>query len=208
MVEVCGRPILAYHVDWLRLNGVSHVTFLCGYLHEVIADYFGDGAGVGLKMDYLVEETPLGRGGAIRRGLEALPGDVQEVIATNGDVLTTQPLAPMLELHRSKAGAMATLLLAPLWSSFGVVDVSEEGTIRGFEEKPRLPYWINGGIYVLSRGITEWLPKVGDHETETFPLLAAQHRLLGLRCGGFWRAVDTAKDLREVGEAVGQGLLA
>ncbi|MGC8874774.1 MAG: nucleotidyltransferase family protein, partial [Chloroflexia bacterium] len=58
MVEVLGVPILAYQVHWLRANGIDSVVFSCGYRHEVIRDYFGDGSRWGVTFDYVVEDVP------------------------------------------------------------------------------------------------------------------------------------------------------
>ena len=49
--------------------------------------------------------------------------------------------------------------------------------MQGFTEKAELPYWINAGIYVFSREIEKLLPDLGDHETLTFPGLAAEGKL-------------------------------
>jgi len=66
MVEVAGKPILSYQVDWMRSQGVTDVVFLCGYKGEMIREYFGDGSGHGIAAHYSFEESPLGRGGAMK----------------------------------------------------------------------------------------------------------------------------------------------
>ncbi|MFQ5860726.1 MAG: NDP-sugar synthase, partial [Dehalococcoidia bacterium] len=69
MVEVLGKPILWHQLTWLRSYGVTHVVLLVHHRWEHIRQYFGDGEALGLQVCYSVEETPLGRGGALRRGL-------------------------------------------------------------------------------------------------------------------------------------------
>ena len=62
--------------------------------------------------------------------------------------------------------------------------------------------WINAGVYLFEPGITPLLPAKGDHESSTFPQLAEEGELTAYRIDGFWRGVDTAKDLKEVGEEI------
>lgn len=197
MVEVHGVPLLAYQLRWLRAQGVEQVVIACGYRHETLQSYFGDGASWDLTITYSIEEEPLGRGGALRRAFSALSPTVDLCVATNGDVVTDLLLAPVLNEHRRR-DASATVVVTPFRSPYGIVDVDETNRVRGFREKPELPFWINAGIYVLSRAILPLLPERGDHEDTTFPRLAAEGRLAAYPSRAFWRGVDTVKDLEEV----------
>ena len=67
MIQIEGKPILHYQIEWLKKSGVTEVIFACGYLNEKIREYFGDGWKLGIKADYSIEEKPLGRGGAIKK---------------------------------------------------------------------------------------------------------------------------------------------
>jgi len=194
MVEVLGVPILAYQVRWLRANGIDGILFSCGYHHEVIRDYFGDGIKWGVTVDYVVEEIPLGRGGGMKLAFSHLGPQDDPVVVTNGDVITNFPLRDMIAEHRS-CGALGTIYLAPYFSPFGIVDLDDQGHVCGFREKPELPYWINGGVYVFSRAIETFLPDKGDHEVETFPMLVQREQLRAFCSRAYWQSVDTAKDL-------------
>jgi len=206
MVPVNDRPLLSYQVQWMRAQGVSDVVFLCGYLGEKIVDYFGDGSGFGIRAHYSHEETPLGRGGAVRKGLSLVPEDEPYVLVANGDILTNQPFSSLVELHERR-NALATMMLVPFQSPFGVVSVDGRGMVTEFVEKGNLPFWINAGVYVFSRQIEELLPEVGDHETTTFPALAAEGRLMALKSDALWMTVDGAKDLSECAAAIRDGTL-
>jgi len=205
MVEVVGKPILWYQIQWLLKYGVSHVVMLVGYKWEAIQDYFGDGSSIGLNIQYLVEKMPLGRGGAFRNGLSQLPTSENRVIATNGDVMTTQDIGPILQGHIANH-CVATTMLVPLISPFGIVEADNNGLVTAFREKPRLSQWINGGVYILDREIERMLPEVGDHEDSTFPSLALEGKLWSFKSDSFWKSVDNFKDLREAEEAVERGL--
>jgi NDP-sugar pyrophosphorylase family protein len=195
MVAVAGKPILQHQIEWLRDNGVIHAVVACGYRHDAIQDYFGDGSAFGLSIGYSVETTPLGRGGALKLAYRQVPPEEPFVIATNGDNLNSQPLAPMVRQHlRTKA--VATLLLTQLRSPYGIA--RQRGKhITGFREKPVLPHWLNAGVYVLNREFLEACPDVGDHEDRLFPELSAAGKLYAFRSKAYWKAIDTVKDLRE-----------
>lgn len=199
MVEVAGRPIIDYHLRWLAAQGVTHAVLLCGYQAQIIQDYCGDGRRWGLHILYHLEEEPLGRGGALRAGFALVPPEGEPIIGTNGDVITDQPLAPLLAFHRAK-GALATVMLTPFVSPYGLAHLGRDGRIARFREKPRLPYWVNAGVYVLSGAFFAYLPEVGDHETTAFPHLAAEGRLYGFKSRAFWKSIDTLKDLAEAAE--------
>jgi NDP-sugar pyrophosphorylase family protein len=195
MVAVAGKPILQRHVEWLRDNGVIHAVLAVGYRHDVIQDYFGDGSAFGLSIGYSVESTPLGRGGALKLAYRQVPPHEPFVIATNGDNLNSQSLAPMIRQHE-QTGAVATLLLTQLRSPYGIA--RQRGKhITGFREKPLLPHWLNAGVYVLSREFLEACPDVGDHEDRLFPELSAAGKLYAFRSKAYWKAIDTIKDLQE-----------
>ena len=197
MVEIAGMPILGHQIRWLHAQGVRHVVIACGYRHEVIEAYFGTGERFGVRIAYAVEEQPLGRGGGLRQALGRVPADVDTVIATNGDVITDLPLAPLLEAHRARP-VLATVVLAPYVSQYGLVEVDDHDRVTHFREKPELPYWINAGIYVLASAIRDRLPERGDHETTTFPELARAGQLGAFKTRAYWRAVDTIKDVTSV----------
>ena len=204
MIALCGRPILWHQVRWLREAGVTDVVFLVGHLADAVEDYFGDGSDYGIRAHYSREDAPLGRGGALRQGLASVPHDDRPVIATNGDVITDAALADLLaDYHarrRLNPAHCATILTAPMTSPYGIVDTGADGLVDQFREKAVLPYAINGGVYVFHPDIRELLPELGDHETTTFPNLAAQGRMSAVLTDAFWRSVDSPKDLREAEE--------
>lgn len=206
MVEIMGIPILGYQLQWLQGQGITDVIVSCGYRHEVIENYFGDGERLGIRVTYAVEEQPLGRGGALRLALGRVPEAEEVVIATNGDVITNLRLAPLLEAHRARR-VPATIVLTPFVSPYGIVEVDGEGRVQHFREKPALPYWINAGVYALSPSLRELLPERGDHETTTFPELARSGRLGAFQSQAYWRGVDTIKDVTEVGAELQRRLL-
>lgn len=196
MVEVSGKPILLWQIEWLKSYGVTKFVITASYKYEVIKEYFEDGSKFGTTIEYSIEETPLGRGGAIKKAFQAkILAGAANIVVTNGDIITKMNLSGMLKLHEDQ-NALVTLLLVPYISRWGLVKTDDRNHVTGFEEKPKLPYWINGGIYIMNRQIEHLLPEVGDHETETFPKIDKE-KFLAFKDEGFWRAVDVVKDKSE-----------
>jgi NDP-sugar pyrophosphorylase family protein len=195
MVEVAGTPIVEHQIRWLVDNGVKEIVVSCGYRAEILQEHLQDGAAVGAAITYAVESVPLGRGGGLKFAAGHLPHPEDFTFALNGDVLSRFALADLLEHHRS-VGATATVALAPYRTTWGIADL-EGGLIKGFRQSPTLPYWINGGIYVLEPECIGLLPDKGDHEDSTFPELARAGKLGGYRIEGYWRGIDTVKDVIE-----------
>jgi NDP-sugar pyrophosphorylase family protein len=175
------------------------VVLLVGYLGNIIEEYFSIPRVPDLQVECVHEESSLGRGGAFKKGYQIAGQGNALVIATNGDVLTDQSLSPMLELHAS-SNALATVMVTPMLSPYGVVDVDGGSKVTGFREKPTLPFWINAGVYVFSAEVMDRFPDVGDHEAEVFPALAIEGRIAAYRSEAYWKSVETAKDLREAEE--------
>jgi NDP-sugar pyrophosphorylase family protein len=196
MIEVLGNPILSYLLHWLRSYGLTNVLIACGYRHEVIEQYFGDGSKWQMQIQYEIESQPLGRGGALKKAAGRLKDD-KPILAINGDTITNLDLKQVFEFH-TRHKPLATLVTVPLKSPYGIVDVSDDSTVTGFREKPELPYHVNAGIYVLEPAILDLLPDKGDHEDTTFPRLAGTGQLKAFNSSAFWRCVDTAKDLSEL----------
>jgi len=207
MVPVCGKPILEHQVEWLKRGGVTDVVFLAGYRWEAIKDHFGDGSAFGINAHYSVEDSPLGRGGAIKAGFPEVPTTEETVAVLNGDVVTAETLDNLLAFHQARKLAnkshLASIMVVPMVSPYGLVEMDDSGTVTGFLEKVEMDHWINGGIYLFERSIAGELPDLGDHETETFPRLAEAGQLAAMKSRGFWRSVDSFKDLKEAEDHVG-----
>jgi len=208
MVPVFGKPILAHQVTWLKDAGITDVVFLAGYRWEAIQDYFGDGQAFGIRAHYSLEDTPLGRGGAIRKGIPLVPETEQSIVVLNGDIITSERLDAILQRHQTRKNAnsahLATIMVVPMVSPYGLVDMNASDQVVGFREKVEMPHWINAGVYVLERRILPELPEIGDHENDTFPRLASSGQISAYKSREFWRSVDSFKDLREAEEYLSQ----
>jgi NDP-sugar pyrophosphorylase family protein len=101
----------------------------------------------------------------------------------------------LMERHLERRPAATITVVRPP-SPFGLVELDEGDVVTGFDEEATLPVWVSCGVYVLDDEAIERLPERGDHETTTFPELAAERRLQAFRHEGLWLTVNTPKQLR------------
>jgi glucose-1-phosphate cytidylyltransferase len=113
--------------------------------------------------------------------------------ATYADGLADIDLEALAAFHRGH-GDLATVTVVRPRSQFGVAELDEDDRVLGFEEKPRLEQWVNGGFFCFEPGFLEYLGE--DSVLEEAPLrhLAAEKELHAFRHGGFWDCMDTYKD--------------
>ncbi len=192
LVDVAGRPLVAYQIARLAQAGVERVIISCAagqgdaFEHEL--------GGLGPEVVAAEEPERFGRGGGIRFAAK-LRRESGVVYALNGDELVAVDFQALLDRH-ADAGGAATVAVTQPRSPFGVVDLGARDSITGFSEGGSIPYWVSCGIYVLSDEALERFPERGDHETTAFPELAAEGRLFAYRHEGLWFTVNTPKELR------------
>jgi NDP-sugar pyrophosphorylase family protein len=196
LVELGGRPLAAYQVEQLGRAGVDRVLVSCAGGQEGLFE--AALGGIGPEVVAVPEPEPLGRGGGIRFAAQQRR-EAGDLFALNGDELVDVDLSRLLEHHR-EGDAAATITVVPLQSPFGIVELDDDDHVTGFREAPRLDEWVSCGVYVLGEEALERFPERGDHESSTFPELAAERRLRALRHEGIWLTVNTPKDLRVASE--------
>ena len=177
MVPVMNMPFLERTLRRLKEAGIEDVILPAGYLPEAITSYFGDGAWLGIRLRYVIEETPLGTAGALKNVERFIDGPF---FVLNGDVLTSLDLRAMMDVHRRKGG-IGTLHLIRVEdpSAFGCVVHDASGRVERFVEKPPRDEAptdeINAGTYLLERAVLDAIPagRPVSIERETFPALIA-----------------------------------
>ena len=95
MVPIANVPFLARTMERLYEAGIRDVILPAGYMPQAIVDYFGDGSSLGMKITYVIEETPLGTAGALKNVEQHITGPF---FVLNGDILTSLDLHAMLPL--------------------------------------------------------------------------------------------------------------
>lgn len=196
MVTVANKPTAQHILDLLARHGIEDVIMTVAFLPQIIRNHFGDGSSLGMRIEYSVEETPLGTAGSVKNAESALD---DTFIVISGDALTDFDLTAIIDFHRRRE-ALVTIALKSVENplEFGVVIVDEHGRIERFLEKPG---WgqvfsdtINTGIYVLEPQVLDYIPagEPYDFSHQLFPRLFAQRKLLyGVLCEGYWQDIGT-----------------
>jgi len=192
LVPIAGRPLAAYQVSQLWAVGVERVIVSCAAGQEDVFE--AELSGIGPEIVTVPETEPMGRGGGLRLATRARV-ETGPLYVLNGDELIDVDLAALLAGHEAHGGA-ATIVVAPLPTAFGVVDVADDDRVRGFQDSPELPFWAHAGVNVFDDEALARLPEKGDHESTTLPQLAVEGKLFAHRHAGLWLTVNTPKDLR------------
>jgi NDP-sugar pyrophosphorylase family protein len=192
LVPIAGHPLAEYQVSQLVRAGVERIIVSCARAQDRV--FLAKLSGLGAEIVAVAEPEPLGRGGGLRFAAEHRE-ESGPIYAFNGDELHDVDLEALLDAHREREAA-ATIVVAPLISQFGVVELADGDRIAGFREAPRLPHWVNAGVYVLDEEALARMPERGDHEQTTFPELAEEGKLFAFRHEGLWITVNTPKDLQ------------
>lgn len=108
MIPIAGKPILEWQIECLRSQGLTDITLVIGYLGHVIQEYFGDGTKFGVKIDYFVEDSPLGTAGALFK----MPQLTEDFLLLCGDVILDVDFHRFIDFHRTKK-AWASLVAHP-----------------------------------------------------------------------------------------------
>lgn len=196
MVPIAGVPFLARTLERLSSAGIRDVILPAGYMPEAIVNYFGDGSALGMKITYVIEETPLGTAGALKNVEQYIQGPF---VVLNGDILTSLDLRKMIAEHERKGGiGLLHLIRVEDPSSFGCVVHDKNGLISTFIEKPPRETAptneINAGTYLFEQEILDLIPtgRNVSIERETFPqIIASGKGLYAYTTGDYW--IDLGK---------------
>src|SRR5256886_8536373 len=199
MVPIVDKPCLGHIFELLKRHGIEESFVTLQYLASVIQDSYGDGGGIGMRLRYSVEETPLGTGGSVRQLATDLEGTF---LVISGDALTDIDLSKVIAFHRERNAAVTlTLVHVPNPLEYGVVITDPDGRITKFLEKPS---WgevfsdtINTGIYVIEPRVLERFSvgEVFDFSKDLFPrLLADGEPLFGYVADGYWTDVGSIQE--------------
>ena len=217
LFEIGGRPIIWHIMNLYAAAGMTDFLLLLGYKADEIVEYFVNRLpfqgrdlrltiGNGIEPHFAREEeaprwnvslchTGLNseKGERIRR-IRAEVEDDDCFMVTYGDGLIDLDLRVLVDYHRA-CGKVATLTAIRARSQFGHVMLDDSGgTVTEMVENPLLPDWINGGFFIFSREIFDWLEPNDTLETGCLRRLAAAGQLAAYRHEGFWACMDTYKD--------------
>jgi dTDP-glucose pyrophosphorylase len=157
MLPVGGFPVMERILQNLKESGIQHVYISTHFQAEKIRKYFGRGESLGLTLEYIHEEEPLGTAGCI--GL--LPESDDPLLVMNGDILTAIDFRALWEYHK-KHQAVVTVAIRKydVRVPYGVIECkTNTNLITHLAEKPVSSFFVNGGIYLLEKEAKLRIPK-------------------------------------------------
>ena len=178
MADINGKPFLQYVLDYLVKQNINQVILSVGYKWEKIREYFGDRY-LSASLAYVIEESPLGTGGAI---LKAVKGNSDhDFLVLNGDTFFEVDIELFYQSHHDRNSLLSLALKRMTnFDRYGVVVTHSNGLIVSFQEKKKYEEGnINGGIYLLNRSLFDGLnlPEKFSFETD---LMEQYHKTIDL----------------------------
>jgi glucose-1-phosphate cytidylyltransferase len=192
LVEIGGRPILWHVISIYGSQGYSRFLLLTGYKGELISDWARQSSWPdGPRIECLDTGVDTPTGGRIKLAEERL-GD-QPFSVTYADGVADIDLSALTDFH-AEGDALATVTVVRPELQFGIAELDGDDHVRGFQEKPRVNSWINGGFFCFEPGVFDYLSEDSVLEREPLEGLAADGQLRAYRHEGFWECMDTYKD--------------
>ena len=200
MLPVGNRPIMEHIIEQMREAGIQNVNITTHYQPEKITDYFGDGRGFGVKLNYVAEDRPLGTAGAL-----GLMEPIKEpLFVMNGDILTQVDIRAMLAFHREhNADLTVGVRRYDFQIPYGVVE-SEGVFVKGLQEKPSMKFLVNAGIYLLEPSAINSIPRNQHFDmTDLIDLLIASDRpVVSFPIVEYWLDIGQHADYEQAQEDI------
>lgn len=201
LIQIGGRPLIERVIEKLSRAGIADVIVSTGYLAEQFAPALGDGSRWGVQLEFSVEDSPRGTGGAMALAAQRFLGRDDVVVVVNADLISDHSLDQQYEFHLAQ-NADVTLHVREVEDPrrFGVVRFDRNKQVTEFIEKPDVMSreWINAGTYLVRASILLDLPEAYplSWEREVLPeLIASGARILAFEESAYFRDVGTVADI-------------
>lgn len=215
MVEIGGKPILWHVMKIYSAYGINDFIICCGYKGYVIKEYFANYFLHVSDITFEMRENKMevhvngsepwrvtlidtgeksGTGGRLKRVRSYLDDD-EDFCFTYGDGLSNVNIGEVIAFHK-KQKVLATLTAVQMPGRYGALNLDHNDKVVTFQEKPRGDTgWINGGFFVLSPKVTDYIEDDSTFwEREPMERLAREEQLAAYLHHGFWHPMDTLKD--------------
>lgn len=220
MIEIGGKPILWHIMKTYAAFGHNEFVICLGYkgwiIKEYFINYFMHNADVTVdlsnnsfevhnnfaepfKISLIDTGLDTMTAGRLKRVLPYIGNET--FMLTYGDGVSNVDINKLLAFHKN-TGKICTMTAIQATSRFGVLDIEDNGTIKGFEEKPAdSGTWINGGFFVIEPSIAQYLHNDADDvmwERQPMNDLARDGQIAAYRHHDFWKCMDTLRDKEEL----------
>jgi len=204
MLPVSGKPLLEHQIDLLKRYGIKEIILCLGYLSETIIEHFKEGREYNVKIEYSIEDKPLGNAGCISLVKDRLEEDF---LLINGDVMLDIDLKRLMEYHKQKKSD-ATLVIHPNDHPYDsdLLEIDHKDKVTAVYPRPRPAggYYrnlVNSGVFIFSKKVFEYIPdnKKTDFVKDVFPkMLEKNEGVYGYDTPEYIKDMGTPKRLKQV----------
>ena len=219
MIEVGGKPVLWHLMKNFATFGLKEFIVCTGYRGEVIKDYFlnyearmndftahlGSASRVEYhgghdESEWKVTVADTGAttmtGGRVKRVGKYIDG---RFMVTYGDGLADVDITALIKFHEAH-GKLATITAIRPLSRFGVMDLSQDGQVKHFREKPQTDDFVNAGFFVFEPEVLDYLDDECVLEQTPLERLAREGQLMAYKHEGYWQPMDTYREFTMLNE--------
>ncbi|MCJ7645431.1 NDP-sugar synthase [bacterium] len=191
MFPIVNKPVLGHVLELLRKHNIKEVVINLHAHRAMIRNYFGDGSGLGMKINYSEEKKLMGTAGGVKK-VEHFFDDT--FLVMSGDGLTNINLTNVISFHKRRK-AFGTMVLKRIDTRFeyGITLTKRGGRIKQFIEKPTwssvFSNTVNTGIYVFEPEVFRYIPrgKFCDFARDVWPkLLKRREQIFGYETEEYW----------------------
>ncbi|NRA86707.1 MAG: HAD-IIIA family hydrolase [Rhizobiales bacterium] len=184
MAKMNGKPVLEYQIELAVLYGIQEVYILSGYLSEVIVEHFGDGSKWNIKINHIVEKTPLGTAGALKQLEQHLN---ERFLVFYADTVLDINLDQFIEFDRQNTASIASLLIHPNHHPYDsdLIELDANNNITKIYSKPHpknvyLANMVNAALYIFSPNIFNYIEADinRDLARDIFPTLIEKNQII------------------------------
>lgn len=196
LLPIGRKPVAQIIIERLRDHGFTDIIMTLEYGADLIRAYFQDGSQFGVNIGYYQEPRKMGTAGCIAH----IPSLRQSAaLVTNGDILTRLDYREMARAH-GQSGAALTVAARTHQAHipYGVLSI-DGGRVTSIDEKPRIDYHINAGVYILSPEALEFIPRdtPSDMTGLINKLAQAGREVAAFPFDGAWCDLATADDFEK-----------
>jgi len=187
LILISRIPLITRSIKYLKKFGINDIIICSGYKSKQIEVYLKRNKNFGCQIEFSVESTPLGTGGAIKKAVKNTTE--KSFIVINGDIVTNIDLKKILKKPN-------TIAANELKTKFGTMKIKNNKILKFNEKTDVENIWMNPGLYHLSSDIIKMLPSRGSIEAEIFPKLARNKSLHTVKFKNvLWHSIDSFKDI-------------
>lgn len=203
LLPVGNRPLMELVINQLIESGVNQISVTTHFQAEKIIKHFGDGSDLGIKINYINEDQPLGTAGAL--GL--IQDHSQPLLVINGDILTKLDFQAMLSFHNKHSADLTVAVRRYDFKvPYGVLEC-EDYIVRKVREKPSLNFLVNAGIYLIEPSFHEYIPPETRFDMTDLieVLLENQRKVVSFPVVEYWLDIGQLSDYQQAQEDLQNG---